>query len=120
MAAAALSLRGGEGGCAGDAIETREMDRLVVAGQTHSETVFEILAGKGNLKPEQSVLRDRYAEGLAAYRARRWDEARIAFGAALEAVPGDEPCKVFIKRIEDFEANPPPGDWDGAWHFDHK
>ncbi|HEY3795401.1 MAG TPA: adenylate/guanylate cyclase domain-containing protein [Bradyrhizobium sp.] len=105
---------------AGDAIETREVDRLVVAGQGHSETVFEILAGKGGLSPEQSLLRDHFAEGLAAYRARRWDDARRAFRAALEAVSGDEPSKILIKRIEDFEANPPPADWDGAWHFVHK
>jgi adenylate cyclase len=105
---------------AGDAIETRELDRLVVAGQTHSETVFEIMAAKGGLKPEQSVLRDRYAEGLVAYRTRRWGDARRAFNAALEAVADDEPSKILIKRIEDFEANPPAADWDGTWHFDHK
>lgn len=105
---------------AGDAIETRELDRLVVAGQSHSETVFDILAGKGELKPEQSVLRDRYAEGLAAYRARRWDDAQIAFRAALGAVPGDEPTRVLIERVEGFATNPPPENWDGAWHFEHK
>jgi hypothetical protein len=92
----------------------------VVVGQSHSETVFEVMAGKGDLTPEQLMLRDRYAEGLAAYRARRWDQARRAFNAALEAVPGDEPSKILIKRVNDFEANPPPQDWDGAWHFDHK
>ena len=37
------------------------------------------MAGKGDLTPEQITLRDRYAEGLAAYRARRWDEARACF-----------------------------------------
>ena len=105
---------------AGDAIETREVDRLVLAGHTHSETVFEIMAAAGGLKPQQSTLRDRYTEGLAAYRARRWDDARRAFGAALEAAPDDEPSKILIKRMEDFGVNPPPGDWDGAWHFDHK
>jgi len=105
---------------AGDAIETRELDRMVVAGQTHSETVFEVMAGKGDLAPEQLMLRDRYAEGLAAYRARRWDQARRAFNAALEAAPGDEPSKILIKRVNEFEANPPAQDWDGAWHFDHK
>lgn len=105
---------------AGDGIETREVDRLVVAGQTRSEAVFDILASKDGLKPEQSVLRDRYAEGLAAYRGRRWDDARDAFRAALEAVPGDGPSKVFIQRTEDFATNPPSGDWDGAWHFEHK
>jgi adenylate cyclase len=105
---------------AADAIETREVDRLVVAGQSHAETVFEIMAAKGDLKPEQSVLRDHYAQGLAAYRGCRWDDARRAFRAALEAVPGDEPSNVFIARIDEFEKNPPPADWDGAWHFDRK
>jgi adenylate cyclase len=105
---------------AGDAIETREMDRMVVAGQSHAETVFEVMAVKGDLTPEQITLRDRYAEGLAAYRARRWDDARRAFAAALAAVPGDEPSKIFLRRVDDFTANPPAADWDGAWHFDHK
>jgi class 3 adenylate cyclase len=105
---------------AGDAIETREIDRIVVVGQIHSEAVFEVMGGKGDLEPERLVLRARYAEGLAAYRARRWDEARRAFVAALEAVPSDEPSKSLIKRINDFVTEPPPHDWDGAWRFDYK
>jgi class 3 adenylate cyclase len=105
---------------AGDAIETREIDRIVVVGQIHSEAVFEVMGGKGDLAPKQLVLRARYAEGLAAYRARRWDEARRAFDAALEAVPSDEPSKSLIKRINDFVTKPPPEDWDGAWRFDYK
>jgi class 3 adenylate cyclase len=105
---------------AGDAIETREIDRIVVVGQIHPEAVFEVMGGKGDLAPERLVLRTRYAEGLAAYRARRWDEARRAFDAVLEAVPSDEPSKSLIKRINDFVAKPPPHDWDGAWRFDYK
>ncbi len=105
---------------AGDEIETRELDRLVVAGQSHPETVFEIMVGKGDLTPAQITLRDRFAEGLAAYRACRWDEARDAFHAALTAVPNDEPSKIFIKRVDHFAASPPAAAWDGAWHFDHK
>jgi adenylate cyclase len=105
---------------AGDAIETRELDRMVVAGQIHSEVVFEVMGGKGDLAPQKLILRDRYAEGLTAYRARRWEDARRAFNAALQAHPGDEPSRVFIKRIDDFEASPPPQDWDGAWRFDYK
>jgi class 3 adenylate cyclase len=105
---------------AGDAIETREIDRLVAAGQTHSEAVFEIMGSKGELSPVHTTLRDRYAEGLAAYRERRWDDARSAFDAALQADPADEPSRTFVKRVDDFKANPPPEDWDHAWHFDHK
>ena len=75
---------------------------------------------RGDLTSQQLTLRDRYAEGLAAYRARRWADARSAFRAALEAVSDDEPSKNMMKRMEDFDARPPAGDWDGSWHFDHK
>jgi adenylate cyclase len=105
---------------AGDAIETREIDRLVVVGQTRTEAVFEIMGRNGELGEKQRVLRDRYAEGLAAYRACRWDEARQAFHAALEAVPGDGPSMALVQRVENFQANPPPADWDGSWRLDQK
>jgi class 3 adenylate cyclase len=58
------------------AIEAREIDRLVTLGQTQPQAVFEIMALKGVLTAAQIELRARFAEGLAAYRAQRWDEAR--------------------------------------------
>jgi class 3 adenylate cyclase len=105
---------------AGDAIETRELDRLAAVGQSRPQAVFEIMGCRGELSPAQLLLRERYAEGLAAYRARRWDEARSAFNAALEAVPGDEPSLAFIRRIDGFKKDSPAADWDGSWRFDHK
>src|ERR1700722_6577010 len=104
----------------GDAIEFREIDRLVVMGQTHPETVFDILGRKDELTPQQLSLRAHYADGLAAYRARRWDDARRAFEAALQAIPGDGPAVALARRIEEFKTNPPAEDWEGAWHLDHK
>src|SRR5580692_5958104 len=87
-------------------IETREIDRLVVVGQTQPQTVFEIMGSKGALTPQQTLLRERYAEGLAAYRAQRWADARKAFDAALQAVPADGPSLTLIARIESFAQNP--------------
>ncbi|MDB5520350.1 MAG: adenylate cyclase [Tardiphaga sp.] len=105
---------------AGDTIETREIDRLVVAGQTQSQAVYEIMGRKDELTPQQLLLRSSYSEGLAAYRARRWDQARSAFNAALEAVPGDGPSTALARRIDHFQANPPADDWNGSWYLDHK
>ena len=105
---------------AGDAIAFREIDHLVVIGQNHAETVFEIMGRTDELTPDQSTLRDHYSEGLAAYRAQRWDEARAAFSAGLHAVPGDGPSMALMKRIDHLQANPPAADWDGAWHLDQK
>ena len=105
---------------AGDAVESREVDRIVVVGQTHPEAVFEIIGRAGELTEKQFELLARYAEGLAAYRARRWDDARRAFQAALEAVPGDGPSMAMAHRVENFQVNPPAADWDGAWRLDEK
>jgi class 3 adenylate cyclase len=97
------------------AVEAREIDRLIVSGQTRPQVVFEIMGRVGELSPDQAALRSYYSEGLAAYRERRWDDATGALKAALEVVPGDKPCIVLLTRIESLRNNPPPSDWDGSW-----
>ncbi|KWV51442.1 adenylate cyclase [Bradyrhizobium macuxiense] len=106
-------------GCAAT-IELREIDRLVVLGQTQPQTVFEIMAGKDELTPAQALLRQHYADGLAAYREQRWDDAERAFAAALQAVPGDGPATAMTARAASFRQNPPAAGWDGAWHLEQK
>ena len=103
---------------AGTAVEVREIDRIVVAGHTHSEIVFEILGREGGLTPQQLSSRDKYLQGLAAYRAQRWDDARSALNAVLETMPGDGPAITLLKRIEGFKSDPPSQDWDGSWHIE--
>ncbi|HWJ18377.1 MAG TPA: adenylate/guanylate cyclase domain-containing protein [Geobacterales bacterium] len=102
----------------GGTFEVREVDRVVVAGHTHSEVVFEILGSKGELTPQQVSSRDRYLEGLEAYRERRWDDALRSFNASVEAMPGDGPSMALVTRIESLKANPPSEDWDGSWHIE--
>src|SRR4030088_2904581 len=105
---------------AGAALEVREIDRVVVAGHTHSEIIFEILGRKGELTPQQFISRDKYLEGLAAYREQRWDEALRALNESLGAIPDDGPSMALLKRVESLKANLPSRDWDGAWHIDKK
>jgi adenylate cyclase len=102
----------------GGAFELREIDRVVVAGHTHSEVIFEILGRKGEVTPQLLSSRDSYQEGLAAYRAQRWDDALRALHASLEAMPGDGPSTALLKRIEALKADPPSRDWDGSRHID--
>jgi class 3 adenylate cyclase len=102
------------------AVEAREIDRLVTLGQTQAQAVFEIMGPKGELTAAQIELRARFTEGLAAYRAQRWEEARRAFEAALQAIPDDGPSMTFIKRIDRLVASPPGEGWDGSWHLERK
>lgn len=102
----------------GTSLEAREIDRIVVAGQTRFEAVFEILGSRADVTPQQLGLRDKYREGLSNYRNRRWDDALAAFNASLEAMPDDGPARALIERIGSFKAEPPPNDWDGSWHIE--
>src|SRR5712672_2708962 len=85
-------------------VEAREIDRVVTLGQTQPQAVFEIMGRKGELTAAQLDLRAHFSEGLAAYRAQRWEEARHAFETALLVMPDDGPSMTFIKRIDKFIA----------------
>jgi len=102
------------------AIEAREIDRVVTLGQTQPQAVFEIMGRKGELTGAQLELRAHFSEGLAAYRAQRWREARHAFEAALLVMPDDGPSMTFIKRIDRLIAAPSSEGWDGSWHLERK
>jgi len=103
-----------------DTIQFREIDRLMAAGQTQPQAVFELLGRKDELTPKQDLLRTRYADGLLAYRAQRWEQARAAFRAVLEAVPTDGPSATLLSRIDHLQEHPPSADWDGAWRLENK
>jgi class 3 adenylate cyclase len=102
------------------AIEVREIDRVVVLGQSQPQVIFEIMGRTGELASNAMLLRTRYEEGLTAYRAERWDEARAAFNAGLAAVPDDGPSAMLVKRIDDLHKNGLPANWDGSWRLDRK
>ncbi|WP_426616020.1 adenylate/guanylate cyclase domain-containing protein [Bradyrhizobium sp. McL0616] len=104
----------------GSRLELREIDRLAVVGQSMPQPVFEVMGRAGALTAPLEKLRTHYSEGLATYRARRFDDARTAFNAALESIPGDGPSRTMLARIAEFETSPPAADWDGAWRMDSK
>jgi adenylate cyclase len=105
---------------AGETLQFREVDRLVVVGQMEPQSVFELLGRKSEITPKQNLLRSRYSEGLLAYRAQRWADARDAIASTLEAVPNDGPSLSLLRRIDLLQKNPPGGDWDGAWRLESK
>src|SRR4051794_22426581 len=100
---------------AGDAVELREIDSVLVAGRSGPERVFEVLGCPGGLDAATRDLRDRFAEGLAAYRGGSWDAARAAFTACLAVRPDDGPAAVFLERLTVLAARPPDEAWDGGW-----
>ncbi len=104
---------------AGDAIESREIDLVAMAGQGKPERIYEIMGLKGSLTASQIELRTRFSSALADYREGRWKDARAGFLAALAASSGDGPSSAFLARMDEMDGPPEPA-WDGSWRLDQK
>lgn len=99
---------------AGDVIEAREVDLIVVPGSSAPLRIYELAALKGGLAAARQELFSCYEEGLHWYRAARWDQAAVAFSAALNIDPQDKPSRVMFERTTNAQAAQ-PANWDGVW-----
>jgi len=98
------------------AIITRELDLLRVKGKKAGVLVHEILAKKNDgLSETKQKTVEKYLEGLAAYKERRWDDGIQRFTEALSIDESDSPSSVYLERCRQFKAEPPPDDWDGIF-----
>ncbi len=76
----------------------REIDLVAVKGTAHPVRIHELLAPKAKPGERASELARVFAAGLAAYRARKWDQAAKAFTLLVEKYK-DTPSRVFLDRI---------------------
>ncbi len=99
----------------------REIDLVVVKGKTKPVSVYEILDyHREETFPHLMDVVNQFNDGIAKYRAARWDAAIGAFKAALRLNPHDKLSEIYIERCETLKANPPPGKWDGVWVMEEK
>jgi adenylate cyclase len=97
-----------------DQVEARELDRVRVAGKANAATVYELLALKGELHHDKMKVVDLYGQALLAYRARRFSDAKIKLGQALQVDESDGPSRRLLSLCTEFEVHPPPESWDGV------
>ncbi|MBF0212426.1 MAG: adenylate/guanylate cyclase domain-containing protein [Magnetococcales bacterium] len=103
-----------------DRVEARPLDVVRVVGKKEPVPIYQLLAHKGALTPEQSRLLGLYLEGLELYRNRDYKTAIARFEAALEVDPTDGPSRTYVERCKEYLVNPPPADWDGVFQFTSK
>ncbi|HEX2582213.1 MAG TPA: adenylate/guanylate cyclase domain-containing protein [Dongiaceae bacterium] len=94
-------------------IIARPLDRVAVYGKELGIEVYELLALKSEAAAGQYDWVDRFVEGIAAYRARRWDEAIAHFTQVILERGMDKPSSVMIERAQAFKKSPPPPAWSG-------
>ncbi len=99
-----------------DVFLCREMDLIAVKGKNVPVRIFEVLQEQGKAAAKLKQIKEGFELGLAAYRAKKWLAAKKAFGKVFDTYK-DEASEIFMHRIEAFEANPPPANWDGVFRM---
>jgi adenylate cyclase len=94
-----------------DAVPVRELDLLQVKGKNEGVPVFELIPEAA--EPAAVEAHRRYADGLSAYRERRFKEAVEDFEAVLAASPSDGPAEEMLASCREYLITPPPDTWRG-------
>ena len=102
---------------AGDAIEARELDLLVVMGKTQPVRVYELLGEISDLEREGHA---HYQTALEFYRARNWSAAQTQLELAQHKLGADQPSRILSERIERLRLEPLPDHWDGSFRLEQK
>jgi len=99
----------------------REIDLVVVKGKTRPVAIYEVLSYHTRESfPGIGEVMGLFKDGLAAYRARKWDAAIKIFGDCLKINPNDKPSKIYTERAQFLKQNPPSDDWAGVWVMESK
>jgi adenylate cyclase len=96
-----------------------ELDFIMVKGKKEPEVIYAIAGREDTAQSGRfQRLRNLTIEMLACYRSRDWDGALAAIergrrtdeGGALELL-----YDLYEARIQGYQSNPPPADWNGAF-----
>jgi adenylate cyclase len=98
----------------------RELDLVRVKGKETAVTIYELAGWQERATPALQEGLRLFAEGIAAYRDQRWDEADQFFRLTQEKLPGDGPARLYLERTARMRTDPPGPEWDGVTTFDHK
>jgi adenylate cyclase len=94
--------------------ETRELDLVRVVGRETPVRIYELMALKGELTPEQQEWRTTFLRALDLYRTQEWEKATTAF-EEVNRLHDDAAARYYIRRCRRFMDIPPGTDWDGVF-----
>lgn len=106
---------------AGKHLVTRLVDRVQVVGKTEPVQIFELMdIGNKPLDENTKYFLDIFGQGLKAYQERRWDEGIAFMLHAMEKVPDDPVCQLYIERMKLYQITPPADNWNGVFVLQSK
>ena len=100
-------------------LATMELDLIQVKGKTVGVNIFVLLGGdEMEQNPDFRTLRGHHEVMIETYRAQKWDKAKAKIKECrilCEPYRLDALYDLYEDRIAEYEATPPPPDWDGVF-----
>ena len=96
----------------------RELDRVRVKGRTEPVTIYEPMGLLEEISQATKEELDLFAHMLTHYHAKEWTESIEHLHELLSLKPESKLFHLYMDRIEHYQQEPPPSDWDGV--FTHK
>jgi adenylate cyclase len=105
----------------GNRLVTRLVDRVQVVGKSEPVKIYELIdIANKPLDEKMKYFLDIYEQGLKAYQERRWDEGIAFMEHALEKVPDDSVCQLYVERMKLYQITPPSDNWSGVFILQSK
>jgi adenylate cyclase len=101
-----------------------ELDFITVKGKAEAQLIYAVVGGRDvATSVDFKQWQDGHAEVLTHYRRRQWAAALSAIerGSAADTERRFDVLRaLYVKRIREFQINPPAPDWDGVVALDNK
>jgi adenylate cyclase len=97
----------------------RSLDLIVVKGKTKPVEVFTVLDERDAASIEPPWLAS-HEEAMRLYRKGEFARAASNWRQVLEQAPEDGVAQLFLERCAELQANPPEGEWTGAFEMKSK
>ena len=104
---------------AGERVQVRELDRLMVYGRAAGLRIFELVAIAEAGCPAPGFIAT-YEAGLAAYRTRDFRAAIRLFERVLARREDDQPSQMLIERCRRLIEQPPSDEWEPTTMMEKK
>lgn len=83
--------------------EYREIDEVIIKGNSSPTRLFELLSSKGELADNKSDLVNNYHDALDAFRKGKIEQASKAIKACLRIFPDDKASQLLSRKIKRME-----------------
>ncbi|MEK7384182.1 MAG: adenylate/guanylate cyclase domain-containing protein [Elusimicrobiota bacterium] len=106
-------------GCTGR-IAVRTLGRVRVVGKDTPIRIFEPVGEQGKLSAQWQEALPVYEGGVAAFEAKKYEEALAFFQKFAEIFPKDGPGQLYLNRCQEYAVLAPDAAWDGVFNLTAK